>query len=216
MLPASNDAKLPSACSLGLASRCLAGMSEPDTYRIRVRSFVPLPHQLPGVDCDYLSWLSHDANGLRGWRSDPAPEARKSVAQLREFRFRDASDYGIARRDHRCRARGLRIDQRHLAQVFSSHASLDQFAVNQHGKFAAQNQEEVAFRSALLDQHSARGYRFQAHVPCEFDCQILVAYEALQYKSVGEPRLSLGSIKFAQQRLVVRLHVPGIERQTCQ
>ena len=42
-------------------------------------------------------------------------------------------------------------------------------------------------------------YLFQTHVPCEFERQILLAYEALQFKSVGEPRFSFGSLKLSQQ-----------------
>lgn len=47
LIPASIDAELPSACSLGLASCCVVMMWKPKSYRVPVRSFLLPPYQLP-------------------------------------------------------------------------------------------------------------------------------------------------------------------------
>ena len=53
---------------------------------------------------------------------------------------------------------------------------------------------EAPCRISVLSEGTA-----SSQVPCEFECQILVAYEALQLKSVGEPRVSFGPLKLTQQ-----------------
>jgi hypothetical protein len=95
----------------GRANNCSPGHADlRPTSSVKHRNRSHIRFQLDHFPCSYIrfepsvfpdcpSWLSRDEMG-RQTGSNPAPQTRKSVGQLRKFGFCDSRDHRVARSDH--------------------------------------------------------------------------------------------------------------------